>query len=204
MAEEGLDKGKTPSLPWRRKTLALIFGCFLILDQVTKLIVRSLVVDGSWSTPLLPGFMRFEFVANRGASFGMGEGYGYAFAVLAIAVSIGIVWYINRAQALSKVELAGLGMVMGGAIGNMFDRLVYGYVTDFLCTEFISFPVFNVADIGITCGVALALIGFLFLSPANKVDATAELNRRDAEERARREAKRASRAAKGTAKKDGR
>ena len=176
---------------WRRKTLALVFGCFLIVDQVTKFVVRSLVVDGAWSMPLLPGFMRFEFVANRGASFGMGEGYGIVFAVLAIAVSIGIVWYINRAQALSKVELVGLGMVMGGAIGNMFDRLVYGYVTDFLCTEFISFPVFNVADIGITCGVAIALFGILILSPANKVDATAELNRRDAEaaeERARKAA----------------
>ena len=182
-----------PSLQWRRKTLVLVCGCFLIFDQVTKFVVRSLVVDGSWSMPLLPGFMRFEFVANRGASFGMGEGFGSAFAVLAIAVSVGIVWYINRAQALSKVELVGLGMVMGGAIGNMFDRIVYGYVTDFLCTEFISFPVFNVADIGITCGVAIALIGFLFLSPANKVDATAELNRRDAEERARRAAKKGGR-----------
>ena len=180
MAETGLNRETVPSLLWRRRTLALVFGCFLILDQVTKFIVRSLVVDGSWSMPLLPGFMRFEFVANRGASFGMGEGYGSLFAVLAIAVSVGIVWYINRAKALSKVEIVGLGMVMGGAIGNMFDRLVYGYVTDFFCTEFIRFPVFNVADIGITCGVATALIGFLFLSPANKVDATAELNRRDA------------------------
>lgn len=181
MAEAGADKEMTPLLVWRRKTLALVFGCFLIVDQVTKFVVRSLVVDGAWSMPLLPGFMRFEFVANRGASFGMGEGFGLVFAVLAIAVSVGIVWYINRAQALSKVELVGLGMVMGGAIGNMFDRVIYGYVTDFLCTEFISFPVFNIADIGITCGVAIALVGFLFLSPANKVDATAELNRRDAE-----------------------
>lgn len=201
MAEKGSDTEMVPSLPWRRKTLALVFGCFLILDQMAKFVVRSLVVNGSWSMPLLPGFMRFEFVANRGASFGMGEGFGLAFAVLAIAVSVGIVWYINRADSLSKVELVGLGMVMGGAIGNMFDRLVYGYVTDFLCTEFISFPVFNIADIGITCGVAIALVGFLFLSPANKVDATAELNRRDAEDRARREAKRTSRSAKGAGKK---
>ena len=192
MADNEPNREMTPSLMWRRKTLALVFGCFLIVDQVTKFVVRSLVVDGSWSMPLLPGFMRFEFVANRGASFGMGEGFGLVFAVLAIVVSIGIVWYINRAQALSKAELVGLGMVMGGAIGNMFDRLVYGYVTDFLCTEFISFPVFNIADIGITCGVAIALIGFLILSPANKVDATAELNRRDAEaaeKRARKAAK---------------
>ena len=193
MAETDLDKEMVPPLDWRRKSLALIFGCFLILDQVTKLVVRSLVVDGSWSMPLLPGFMRFEFVANRGASFGMGEGYGSAFAVLAIAVSVGVVWYVNRAQALSKVEIVGLAMVMGGAIGNMFDRLVYGYVTDFLCTEFISFPVFNIADIGITCGVVIAFIGFLILSPANKVDATAELNRRDAEDRARRDARCAAR-----------
>ena len=119
----------------------------------------------------------------------MGEGFGLAFAALAIAVVLGIGWYVRTARLMSKVELVGLAMVAGGAIGNMIDRLANGYVTDFLCTEFINFPVFNIADIGITCGVAIALVGFLFLSPANKVDATVELNRRDAESRARKAAK---------------
>ena len=196
MAEDGFDREMTPSLKWRLSVLAGVLGAFVVVDQATKYLVRSLLVDGAWSMPSLPGFMRFEFVANRGASFGMGEGFGFAFAVLAIAVVLGIGWYVRTAKVMSKVELVGLAMVAGGAIGNMIDRLSNGFVTDFFCTEFISFPVFNVADIGITCGVAIALIGFLFLSPANKVDATAELNRRDAEERARREAKRASRDAK--------
>ena len=59
-----------------------------------------------------------------------------------------------------------MGMVVGGAIGNAIDRLVFGFVTDFFATRFIDFPVFNVADIGITCGVAIAFIGFMFFSLA--------------------------------------
>lgn len=172
---------RVPSLRWRLGVLAGVLGAFVIADQASKYLVRSLLVDGVWSMPFIPGFMRFEFVANYGASFGMGQGFGLAFAVLAIAVVLGIGWYVRTAKVMSKVELVGLAMVAGGAIGNMIDRLSNGYVTDFFCTEFINFPVFNVADIGITCGVAIALVGFLFLSPANKVDATAELNRRDAE-----------------------
>lgn len=189
MADSDYDKEMTPSLTWRLATLSGVLGAFLLADQASKYVVRSLVADGTWSMPLLPGFMRFEFVANRGASFGMGEGFGLAFAALAIAVVLGIGWYVRTARLMSKVELVGLAMVAGGAIGNMIDRLANGYVTDFLCTEFINFPVFNIADIGITCGVAIALVGFLFLSPANKVDATVELNRRDAESRARKAAK---------------
>ena len=82
-----------------------------------------------------------------------------------------------------------MAMVAGGAIGNAIDRLAFGFVTDFIATTFIDFPVFNVADIGITLGVVLALFGYMFLSPAaREVDATAELNARD-EARAKRKAK---------------
>ena len=73
-----------------------------------------------------------------------------------------------------------MGMVVGGAIGNAVDRVVYGFVVDFIATEFIDFPVFNIADIGITCGVIIAFAGYLFFSPAaREVDATAELDARD-------------------------
>lgn len=182
-----------PSLRWRVSVLAAVLAVFLITDQATKYLVRSLVVDGAWSMPLIPGFMRFEFVANYGASFGMGEGFGVVFAVLAIVVVVGISWYIRSVRFVSRLEVVGLAMVAGGAIGNMLDRIDLGYVTDFFCTEFINFPVFNVADIGITCGVVIALVGFLFLSPANKIDASAERNRCDAEDNARKGAKEGNR-----------
>ncbi|MFR3452587.1 MAG: signal peptidase II [Collinsella sp.] len=78
-------------------------------------------------------------------------------------------------------------------LGNAIDRLMLGYVVDFIATDFIDFPVFNVADIGICIGVFFAFVGFMFLSPAAKVDATAELNARDEAAAARREKRRAER-----------
>ena len=82
-----------------------------------------------------------------------------------------------------------LDRVLAGAIGNLIDRVCLGYVVDMFKLLFMKFAVFNVADIGITAGVVLALIGYMFLSPAaREVDATAELNARD-EARAKRKAK---------------
>lgn len=176
---------RTPSIAWRFGAGGGVAAAFLVIDQLTKVAVRGAVGSGWTGSDLLPGIMRLQFVANTGAAFSFGEGHGLAFVVLAAAVVIGTAVYLARASQVSKVEVLGLGMVAGGAVGNAIDRLVFGYVTDFFATEFIDFPVFNVADIGITCGVAAAFIGFLLLSPANKVDATEELNRRDAERRAR-------------------
>ncbi len=101
-------------------------------------------------------------------------------------------------RQVSKLETLGLGLVAGGALGNAIDRLMLGYVVDFIATDFIDsdfidFPVFNVADIGICIGVFFAFVGFMFLSPAAKVDATAELNARDEAAVARREKRRAER-----------
>ena len=113
---------------------------------------------------------------------------GDALHVTVIPGVIDIAVYLVRAPQLAHLEVVGMAMVAGGAIGNAIDRLAFGFVTDFIATTFIDFPVFNVADIGITLGVVLALFGYMFLSPAaREVDATAELNARD-EARAKRKA----------------
>lgn len=66
-----------------------------------------------------------------------------------------------RARRISWPELIGLGLVIGGGIGNAIDRFVLGYVVDFIDLSFMDFPVFNIADIGVTCGLALFLIGWI-------------------------------------------
>ena len=178
-----------PSRAWRATVAAALFTAFLVLDQVTKVFVRTLVGHGFVAADFIPGILEFRFAANTGAAFSLGEGFGFIFVLLAIAVVIFTIVYLYRAPLVSKLEVIGLGMVAGGAVGNAIDRALFGFVTDFICTQFIDFPIFNVADIGITCGAIIAFLGFV-ISPANKVDATAELNRRDAEARARRTAKR--------------
>ena len=175
----------TPPLRWRLGVAGGVALAVLLVDQLTKLAVRA--VGDALHVTVIPGVIDFMFVRNIGAAFSMGEGHGIAFAVLALAVIIAIAVYLLRAPQLARLEVVGMAMV--GAIGNAIDRLTFGFVTDFIATTFIDFPVFNVADIGITVGVVLALIGYMFLSPAaREVDATAELNARD-EARAKRKAK---------------
>lgn len=164
-----------PSRRWRVVAATLSALAFILLDRVTKFGIQANLEPAPFSgshfeAPLIPGFMRLFYVENRGAAFSMGEGSGWLFVLLAVGVTIAVALYLLRAPMLSKVEVIGLGMVVGGGIGNAIDRVLFGYVVDFLCTEFIEFPVFNVADIGITCGVAIAFAGFMFLSPANRTD----------------------------------
>ena len=189
-AGQTLPEGFTPPHPLHTPCAIAVARALPLLDRITKAaVLRNLVgADGMATAPVpfIPGVLRLQFVANTGAAFSMGEGMGWVFVALAAAVVAGMAAYLLRAPLCSKVEVAGLAMVAGGAVGNAIDRVVFGYVVDFLATEFIDFPVFNVADIGITCGVVIAFAGFMFLSPANKVDATAELDRRDAKSRARR------------------
>ncbi len=161
----------TPPLRWRLSVAGGVALVVLLVDQLTKLAVRA--VGDALRVTVIPGVIDFMFVRNIGAAFSMGEGHGIAFAVLALAVIIAIAVYLVRAPQLAHLEVVGMAMVAGGAIGNAIDRLAFGFVTDFIATTFIDFPVFNVADIGITVGVVLALFGYMFLSPAaREVDAT--------------------------------
>lgn len=189
----GEAKETSPSLTWRFGVLAAVAGAFILVDQLTKVLVRGSLALNVPSAEILPGILRLLHVQNVGAAFSLGEGMGGAFVILAVIVVLASIWYLYKTPLVSKVETVGLAMVAGGAVGNAIDRLVFGYVTDFLACEFIDFPVFNVADIGITVGVVVAFFGFMFLSPANKVDATAELNRRDAERRAKKASKKSGR-----------
>ena len=169
------------------------FPLSLVLDQITKAVVRNALALGVPGPELIPGVIRLLYVQNVGSQRFLLVRAWAELVLLALAVIAATVWYLWKTPLLSHLEVVGLAMVVGGAVGNAIDRLTCGYVVDFFATEFIDLPVFNVADIGITAGVVLAFIGFTFFSPANKVDATEELNRRDAQARAKREAKRAAR-----------
>lgn len=150
-----------PSLPIRLGGFVAPLLLFLVLDRLTKNLILAALAHGAFAVKLLPGIIRLQFVANTGAAFSIGEGHGYVFVALAVLVVAAMVAYLVLAERLSALELVGLGMVAGGAIGNAIDRVVYGFVVDFFATEFIDFPVFNVADIGITVGVVLAFAGFM-------------------------------------------
>ena len=142
-------------------------GAVVILDQATKLLVQRAFRLGE-SLPVLPGFFNLTYVLNPGAAFGLLAGAAAAFrgpffiavSVLAIAV---ICYYHARYARGRPLSTVGLALILGGALGNLIDRLRVGMVIDFL--DFYlgpyHWPAFNVADSGITVGVSLLLVEML-------------------------------------------
>lgn len=132
----------------------------ILLDQWTKSIVRaSLPFGSSWSPwPWLDPYARIVHWNNTGAAFGIFQGFSGVFAVLAVLVSLAIVYYFHRVSNEDWLLRAALGLQLGGALGNLIDRVTQnGEVTDFISVG--NFAVFNVADASITVGVLVLLLG---------------------------------------------
>jgi signal peptidase II len=137
----------------------------LFLDQVSKLAILEWVAPPAAGIPIT-GFLAVVLVWNRGMSFGMLNSgdplVPWILGGLAVAVSIGLVWWLARAHRWLVV--AGLGLVLGGAVGNLMDRLLYGAVVDFVLLHAgqWQWPAFNLADSAITLGVLALLWDSLF------------------------------------------
>ena len=128
----------------------------------------------TWSAPVMPR-------VNHGALFGLGQSRkGVAnsfFAVVSVMAAIAIVvWGTRRHTAREKGLMAALGLILGGTVGNLYDRVVFGGVRDFLYFYKIEWPVFNVADCCLVVGAALLLIQAVFVSPAPETPATSEVD----------------------------
>jgi signal peptidase II len=140
--------------------LFVVAAIVLILDQWTKYLVRTSVPYTEAWAPwkwLLP-YARIVHWQNTGAAFGMFQGMSLVFAVLAIIVSIAIVYYFPLVPKEDWLIRLALGLQLGGAIGNLIDRLQHGgAVTDFVSLG--NFAVFNVADASISVGVVLLILG---------------------------------------------
>jgi signal peptidase II len=140
-------------------TLFGISGVIIVLDQTTKVLVRRNLALGEWWSPWewLEPYARIVNWKNTGAAFGILPSLGDAIAVLAIVVAIAIVYYFPRIPREDWTLRLAMGLTFSGALGNLFDRLTIGWVTDFISIW--RFPVFNVADLCITLGVIVLLFG---------------------------------------------
>lgn len=105
---------------------------------------------------MLP-YARIVHVSNTGVAFGMFKGMNTIFAILAILVSLAIIYYYPRVPVEDWTLRLAMGFQLGGAVGNLVDRLTQGFVTDFISVG--NFPVWNVADASITVGVGILIIG---------------------------------------------
>jgi len=146
---------------WLRPTL--VAAGVVVLDQVTKAwIVRTLgSVEGS-SIPLLGSWLEFVLVKNNGVAFGLFQNFPYFFTITSVLISVGaILFYRYQLPNNRPWVQVSLGLIVGGAIGNIIDRLRYSFVIDFVHVSW--FPgIFNLADSAITVGVIM-LAGYLLL-----------------------------------------
>lgn len=138
----------------------LIIICAVLLDQGSKLLVAEFL---SREEPLviIKGVFRFTYVENRGAAFGMFDDHRWVFMILSTIGIAAMLFYLWRFRPESKLACVAISMVIGGGIGNMIDRVVLGYVIDFI--DFCAFPnlwvwVFNVADSFVCVGAGLLML----------------------------------------------
>jgi len=143
----------------RRYLIFLIVPCIFLLDRWTKLL---LIQDLAYleSVELTP-FFSLVHARNFGGAFGLFSGFSFAkqfFMFLPLAI-IGILIYMMLAYRLSLGKMFALALILSGAVGNVYERIFYGYVTDFLDFHYQSWhwPAFNVADISISTGIGLWL-----------------------------------------------
>ncbi|MEL7286585.1 MULTISPECIES: signal peptidase II [Pseudoalteromonas] len=133
----------------------------LVVDHATKTLVVSTMAYEE-SIDILP-FFNFTYVHNYGAAFSFLSDSGgwqrWFFSLIAVSISVLLVWWLKRLPASNKVLCSAYALVLAGAIGNLYDRIAYGYVIDFLHVYYENwhFPVFNIADCAICIGAALLL-----------------------------------------------
>jgi signal peptidase II len=136
-----------------------VFG----IDQLTKHWASTVLADQSSPyVAILDGVLSFNYTLNHGAAFGVLEGSGVLFALIAIAVVAVILASIIWFPARRLVTLCSLGLQLGGAMGNLADRVRLGYVVDFIYIR--PFPVFNIADAAIVSGACL--LAWVWLHPS--------------------------------------
>jgi len=149
--------------------LFVVVGVSLLLDQVTKQLVVDRFFLGE-SIDVLKGFFSFTYVRNKGAAFGFlhsapekfREPFFLAVPVIAIFV-LGYLYYHSKKE--EKLSRWALALILSGALGNLIDRIRFGYVVDFLDFYYEPWghwPAFNIADSAIVCGVGLLFVQSLF------------------------------------------
>ena len=142
----------------------ILFAAGIVaVDQFTKFVtVANIPLHGH--VDFMPGFLGFTYVRNTGAAWSSFEGMIWLFALIFLVLTVAIIWEFSKNRmGFTTLERWCIVAIYGGGLGNMIDRLRLGYVVDMIETEFMNFPVFNVADCFITCGCILLLIHlFLF------------------------------------------
>lgn len=144
---------------WFRSRIFLAAGLVFALDRLTKYFIIKSLAPGQ-SIKIIPGVFHITPVFNNGAAFGVLQNCALFFIIFSFAAIALMLLVIFKAQRLDTLLAAALALILGGAAGNLVDRLKFGHVIDFL--DFRIWPVFNIADSCISIGIALIAFSFIF------------------------------------------
>lgn len=142
-----------------KRKIFFISAIFFLIDLLTKVFVKSF---DNYPITIIDGFFDIDMVMNDGAAFSSFRGYQFILIIIAIFVLFYIVKSIIP-DVKTRLGLVSVSLLIGGIVGNLFDRIFYGKVVDFLSFNIFGymFPVFNFADVFICCGIVLYLIDYL-------------------------------------------
>lgn len=151
---------------------AILAAALVALDQVVKYLVRANIQAGQ-VIEVIPGLMGLTYVENTGAAFSMFSEHTWLLTLVSAVVSAVLAAALFKNVVRHPFGKLTLAVILAGAVGNLIDRAVMGYVTDMFKTLFMDFAVFNVADICVVCGgIALAVYVLFFYDKLEKKDGT--------------------------------
>ena len=138
-----------------------VFAVLIFLDRITKIWANQWLINEG-SIEFIIGLLGFTYVENRGVAFGMLADKLYIMLPVTIIVAIVLIAVYMKNRGESKLFDISLLLVITGAIGNIADKIIRGFVVDFIEFKFMDFPVFNLADIYVCVGAMLLVIYVLF------------------------------------------
>ncbi len=145
-----------------KEAIYKITSIVLLLDQVVKLLIDK-NMDLYQKSTIIPNFFSIFYIRNTGAAFSILENNTIVLIVIGVIFILSLNEYIKREKNISKLSKIALGMILGGIFGNLLDRIIHHAVLDYLSFTIVqyNFPVFNIADIGITVGMFLFILDML-------------------------------------------
>ena len=151
-------------------TIAIIAIIVFLADRISKIImvnevfgIEALSADSVAQTvPVIKDVLNFTYVGNKGVAFGMLQHNRWLLIILCVVILSVIGYIIYKTKPSKLLEKLSYGMIIGGAIGNVYDRLTHGFVIDFIDVRFIDYPVFNIADCFVVVGAILLCVCVLF------------------------------------------
>ena len=134
----------------------------IVLDQAVKYWAAT-DLQAIGSIPLWKGVFHLTYCENTGAAFSMFTGQRWMLLAVTLILLAGLLWALCKGWMQNAFGRLSLQLIIGGAIGNMIDRILLGYVVDMFDFQFMNYPVFNIADMCIVCGAILGAIYYLWI-----------------------------------------